>query len=218
MRVLDVGTGNGRYARAITEAGGSAIALDLSLGMLREVNRSWARVTADAETLPFASASIDGIIAAHMLYHLAHPQRALAQFARVLATDGVLVATTNTEIHLAEMRHLWEELLHDQGLDPIDPNLALMNLELPIDRLLADAHAVFGHVESRLLTSSLRCDDPSVVIGYVASTTAAMATSELGYDLLTPFGDRVRTLIEHDGAFEVTTQVMLVRCGRPRLL
>ena len=216
MRALDVGTGDGRYAHTISEDGGSAIALDLSLGMLKGVGGTWTRVVADAETLPFASASIDRIVAAHMLYHLARPQQALAQFARVLTPDGVFIATSNTEAHLQEMRRLWDELLNDRGLNTQDPNLALMNLELPVDRLLADARTTFHQVESRLLTSSLCCDNAEALVAYAASTTAAMTTSELGYDLLTPFGDKVRALIQCDGAFNVTTQVILVRCTDPR--
>jgi cyclopropane fatty-acyl-phospholipid synthase-like methyltransferase len=64
MRALDVGTGDGRYGHAISKDGGSAIALDLSLGMLKGVGGTWTRVAADAEMLPFASASIDRIVAA----------------------------------------------------------------------------------------------------------------------------------------------------------
>ncbi len=215
LKILDVGTGDGRYARAIARSGANVTALDLSLGMVSEVEGVWARLCADAQRLPFRDGSIDRLIAAHMLYHLARPEHALAEFARVLTANGVTVVTSNTERHLSEMARIWNESLMVQGLDPTDSNFALRNLELPVDRLLADLEVTFGRVESRLLTSSLRCDEVEPVVRYVASTTAAMTTSELGHDVVTPFGEQVRRFIERDGGFEVTTEVVLISCTEP---
>jgi SAM-dependent methyltransferase len=48
----------------------------------------------DAEAMPFADGHFDLIIANHLLEHVRHPERALAEFARCLAPGGVLIAQT----------------------------------------------------------------------------------------------------------------------------
>ena len=54
---------------------------------------------------PFDDGAFDVVIANHMLYHVPAPQRAVAEFARVLRPDGLLMAATNGPRHL---RQLWE--------------------------------------------------------------------------------------------------------------
>jgi SAM-dependent methyltransferase len=48
----------------------------------------------DAEAIAFPDASFDLIIANHLLEHVRHPERALAEFARCLAPGGMLIAQT----------------------------------------------------------------------------------------------------------------------------
>ncbi len=48
----------------------------------------------DAEAIDFEDGRFDLIIANHLLEHVRHPERALAEFARCLAPGGVLIAQT----------------------------------------------------------------------------------------------------------------------------
>ncbi|WP_298210042.1 class I SAM-dependent methyltransferase [Ferrimicrobium sp.] len=217
LRVLDVGSGNGRHARSLTRAGGRVLATDLSKGMLTSVETAWAKAQADAEALPIATGSFDRILAAHMLYHLPHPQHAIEEFARVLNSAGKLVITSTAEAHLVEARLLWSELLDERGLDTTNSDLSLTNIELPTDRLLTYVRQHFIDVNYELLTSSIIVTEPEVLVAYAASTTAAVATEELGYNLLPAFGDRIRKHIERDGEYRLTTQVVLVTATRGRL-
>jgi len=105
-RVLEVGAGPGEMsARIAAELSAQVVAIDLSprmveLARARDVD---ARV-ADVEELPFDEESFDVVLAAWMLYHLRDLDRGLSEIARVLRPRGRLVAVTNSERHLEEIR------------------------------------------------------------------------------------------------------------------
>jgi ubiquinone/menaquinone biosynthesis C-methylase UbiE len=59
---------------------------------------------ADVQELPFADDSFDVVAAMWMLYHVPDVQRGLAEIARVLRPGGILVAVTNGDEHVAQLR------------------------------------------------------------------------------------------------------------------
>src|SRR5262249_53734117 len=73
------------------------------------------RVECDACALPFPDACFDGILAINMLHHVIEPARATAEFARVLAPDGLLVAVDPRRGAAGELA---KRLL--RGRDPAD--------------------------------------------------------------------------------------------------
>ena len=107
-KVLEVGPGPGELsARIAAELGAEVVALDVSERMV-ELARGRgvdARV-GDVQSLPFAAAAFDTVVAAWMLYHVPDLDRGLEEIARVLAPGGHLVAVTNSELHLEEARML----------------------------------------------------------------------------------------------------------------
>jgi malonyl-CoA O-methyltransferase len=111
-RVLDVGSGPGLGARALAARFPDAhvVALDLSLPMLRAAARhageppAFARVAGDAQALPIADASIDLIHSNLCLQWCDDPGLAIAEFARVLRPDGLLLFTTFAPATLWELR------------------------------------------------------------------------------------------------------------------
>src|SRR5215210_5060005 len=83
-------------------AGWTVALADLSVGMLEEARRQlrapprrFGLVNLDAQALPFALASVDAVIANHMLYHVPDRQRAYAEIRRALRPGGHLYAATN---------------------------------------------------------------------------------------------------------------------------
>jgi len=115
-RLVELGGGTGdlwveNQSRILT---GWAITMsDASVGMVSharqrlsssEVALTFAVV--DAQALPFATASIDAVIANHMLYHVPDQSRALAEIQRVLKPGGRLYASTVGQRHLAEIADL----------------------------------------------------------------------------------------------------------------
>jgi demethylmenaquinone methyltransferase/2-methoxy-6-polyprenyl-1,4-benzoquinol methylase len=88
-RLLDVGGGTGRAARAIDAP--SRIVLDASGRMLRRVPDGVDAVRGDARELPVRDGSIDGVLIVDAYHHLPDPERVLEACARALRPGGVLV-------------------------------------------------------------------------------------------------------------------------------
>ncbi len=87
------------------ELGAAVVAVDSSERMV-ELARARgvdARV-GDVQELHFGDGEFDCAVAAWMLYHVPEVDRALDELARVLRPGGALVAVTNFEDHLAELK------------------------------------------------------------------------------------------------------------------
>jgi ubiquinone/menaquinone biosynthesis C-methylase UbiE len=99
-RLLDLGTGTGRYALAAAGHSARVVGVDASPAMLGIARSRLAlHVAADAvelvrgdvARLPFADASFDAAVAVTSLCFVADPHAALAEVRRVLRPDGRLV-------------------------------------------------------------------------------------------------------------------------------
>jgi malonyl-CoA O-methyltransferase len=115
-RVLDVGAGTGRAARALQKRYRKAevIALDLAPGMLRHAKQRgslWRPircVCADAEALPLASQSCDMVFSNFTLQWCHDLDRVFAECMRVLRPEGLLMFSTLGPDTLHELRRSWE--------------------------------------------------------------------------------------------------------------
>ncbi len=91
MRVLDVATGPGYVAARASERGASAVGVDIAQPMValaRKLHPTIEFREADAERLPFADESFDAVLGNFVILHLAQPEQATAEFARVLRPGG----------------------------------------------------------------------------------------------------------------------------------
>jgi ubiquinone/menaquinone biosynthesis C-methylase UbiE len=165
-RILDIGCGPGWFWLAAAKSLPERLALtlsDLSAGMVAEAMercrtlRAWSVTAqeADASRLPFADESFDGVVAMHMLYHLADPEAGIAEMFRVLKPGGWLALTTNGA---GNMRELYE-LTTAFGSAPADPAGAAFGYDAA-ERLM---RACFGNVGMEQHPASLRASDPEDV-------------------------------------------------------
>jgi ubiquinone/menaquinone biosynthesis C-methylase UbiE len=95
-RVLDVATGPGWVAAHAGERGASVVGIDVAEAMIaraRNAHPGLAFRRADAHELPFEDASFDAVVGNLAVMHLSRPERALAEFARVLRPGGRLALT-----------------------------------------------------------------------------------------------------------------------------
>jgi SAM-dependent methyltransferase len=101
MSILDVGCGPGYVSAAAAERGAKPIGLDFSAEMIAIAQKMFPRIEfrqGDAQNLPFPDASFDRVVANFALLHLADPERACAEAARVLKPGGKFGFTTWAKI------------------------------------------------------------------------------------------------------------------------
>ena len=91
VRLLDIATGPGYVAAAAAARGARVLGVDFSAPMVaraRELNPAIEFQEGDAEELSFSDASFDAVVMNFGILHLARPERAMKQAARVLKPDG----------------------------------------------------------------------------------------------------------------------------------
>lgn len=98
IRVLDIGTGPGFFSIILTELGYRVTAVDYTSSMLEEARRNAGTLAEkitfrqmNAEELTFPDGTFDVIVSRNLTWNLHHPEKAYAQWVRVLASGGLLL-------------------------------------------------------------------------------------------------------------------------------
>lgn len=163
-RVLEVGGGPGELAARIAEAlDCEVVMLDVSPRMVElAVGRGVDARVGDVQRLPFDDECFDCAVAAWMLFHVPDIDRGLAELARVLLPGGRLVAVTNAESHLHELRSIagdaaWERpFTRENGAEIIGRHFDR------VERRDADGWVTIDdHETVRLFIASLDGGEPS---------------------------------------------------------
>jgi SAM-dependent methyltransferase len=107
-RLLDLGCGAGRHAFEAARRGAEVVALDTDHGELQQVSAIAAAMSeagelqcpasitpaaGDATAMPFPDGRFDIVVAAEVLEHIPHDQRAISEIARVLTPGGIAAVT-----------------------------------------------------------------------------------------------------------------------------
>jgi len=217
--VLEVGCGPGwvwEQSNTPVPAGVTLTLTDYSDGMVAEAlarvgpTGRYASVEgrqADAQHVPFADASFDRVVANHMLYHLPDPARGVAELARVVRDDGLVIAATNGRRH---MRELWEIRADIFDLVSVDQTVDVFGAESGF-AIMRDH---FDDVRWLQANDALRCTDPEDVLAYVCSTPPAEDASSEQLRQLTDAVGRAFEL--GGGTMTITKDVGCFVCRSPR--
>jgi len=168
--VLECGTGTGRFWDNTQVPDSAVLTLtDLSPGMVEAAvanARARGRTAVsgrecDVQALPFDGASFDVAIANHMLYHVPDPDLGVAELARVLRPDGVLLASTNGYGHMAVVKEVLAEVFEDHG----DRLYEVFGIDTGEARLRRSFASVSWHAYD----NDLMVDDPAMLLAYCRS-------------------------------------------------
>ena len=211
-RVLDVGAGSGGVWR---EDGGRHAAsvmlscVDRSPAMLAEARARGVPcrriAAADALALPFADASYDALLAAHMLYHVPARDRALTEMRRVLRPGGRLYVATNEWTHLIELRELAGRFGLGGSTFRVGRTEEAFDLESAVDEIFA----VFGPVRVASRRSRLEITEVAPAVDYVRSVLPERGARD--EEALAAFASELGRRIERAGAFETVACAGVVR-------
>jgi ubiquinone/menaquinone biosynthesis C-methylase UbiE len=170
-RVLEVGGGPGELsARIVQELGCEVVMVDISPRMVElAVERGVDARVGDVQQLPFPDGAFDCAVAAWVLFHVPALDHGLSELARVLRPGGRLMAVTNAERHMQELRAIagkaaWERVFtRENGAAQIERH--------------------FDHVERRDADGWATIEDHETVQRFVASLDAAEPVELAPYEL-----------------------------------
>jgi SAM-dependent methyltransferase len=144
VTIADLGAGEGSFALLLAQRAKHVIAVDSSARMI-DVGRAEARRNhisnidfrlGDMEDIPIGAGEVDLVWVSQSLHHALHPERALAEAARILAPGGRVVILDLARHRFEEAR----ELYADEWLGFSESDLESML-----------AHAGFTQIETTLV-------------------------------------------------------------------
>jgi SAM-dependent methyltransferase len=140
---LDLGCGEGRFARALAAEGHRVTGVDVApelIELARRADPGGAYAVADAEELPFDEGAFDLVVAFNVLSCVGNLEQAVAEAARVLAAGGRLCASVVHPLYTSGRREGdgWlveryaEERLHTERVRRGEAELTFANVHRPL--------------------------------------------------------------------------------------
>jgi SAM-dependent methyltransferase len=203
-RILEIGCGTGllwQKNRARINSTWRIVLTDLSFGMLatsRETGITASSAETDAQSIPFADATFDAIIANHMLYHVPDLPRALAEFQRVLKPGGKLFAATNGSNHLDELKNWVSEYVSAEHSPLINQNITK---QFSLDNGTEQLGIFFNHVERFDFPDALVVTEVEPLIAY---TTSGFIGTMIKPEQIDALRQSATERIMRDGAIRIT--------------
>jgi SAM-dependent methyltransferase len=213
--ILECGCGTGRFWEADAVPRALQLTLtDLSPGMVDEAvararSEGFTAIdgrACDVQSLPFNDESFDIAIANHMLYHVPDPDRAVAELARVVRPDGVLLAATNGFGHMREINDVIAEVF--EGTSGGEGLYDIFGIDTGEARLREQFASVVWHA----FDNDLVVDDPRPVVAYGLSFPPGEFATEAERGA---YESAVAARFV-DGRLRIRTRAGVFVCTRPR--
>jgi ubiquinone/menaquinone biosynthesis C-methylase UbiE len=119
--MLDVASGPGYAAVEAARRGASVVGIDIAEAMVALAARLHPQVefrVANAEALPFPDSSFDAVVGNFLMLHLSRPEKAAAEFFRVLAPGGRLALTVWDVPERARLFGVFLDAIAEAGATP----------------------------------------------------------------------------------------------------
>jgi ubiquinone/menaquinone biosynthesis C-methylase UbiE len=148
----------------------------------------------DAQSIPLPDASVDAVIANHMLYHVPDRTRAFSEIRRVLKSTGTFYAATNGLPHLREISQLQQRF----GVgDDISVHSEAFRLENGKEQLTP----WFSHVTMRRYEDGLRVTEADPLVAFILSQSDAYQADDSRMEALRAF---VEEELAQKGVVQIT--------------
>jgi ubiquinone/menaquinone biosynthesis C-methylase UbiE len=152
-RVADLGCGSGVFAALLEQRGCHAVGLDISPKLIEIGRQTLPNVEfleGDVESLPFSTASFDGILLSGIVHHLPDPKPCAAEVFRVLRPGGRFVAFDPNRMN----PFMW---LYRDRSSPFYSSVGVTANERPVfARAVAEAFRAAGFTVNTEYLSNLR--------------------------------------------------------------
>jgi SAM-dependent methyltransferase len=225
MRVLDVASGPGYIAAGAEARGAHAIGIDFAADMVAEARRRYPKIEfreGDAENLAFDTASLDAVVCAFGILHIADPDKAIAEAFRVLRPDGRFAFT----VWAGPDRHDFFAIVlkaleaHGNMQVSLPPAPPIFRFSEPVECRKALTQAGFVDASVRELALKWRAPSIEAILDCIYKST--VRTSML-LERQTPAAlDRIHQAIRdnaerfaHDGAYEIAWPAVLAAARKP---
>ncbi|QCX76144.1 Demethylrebeccamycin-D-glucose O-methyltransferase [Streptomyces sp. YIM 121038] len=214
-RVVDVGCGNGRFIKRLRQDRPDLelLGLDIAPGILADV--PGAVTVADVARLPLGTASVNAALALHMLYHAPDIAQAVRELSRVVTSDGLLIASTNSDRDKAELDELWMRAAGDVLGTGRGPARISLSARFSLEKAPFFLGEEFGRVETIELPGTITVRDAGPVVAHMASYQAWADQHDVPF---TAVVERARTIVDEHiarhGAFEIHCLGGILVCCR----
>jgi len=167
--LLDIGCGTGRITRKLTEYANRVWAVDLAEGMCQFARQHTTRpvnwLVGDAEALPLADESMDGVFSSMALQWCEPVSTALQQVYRVLKPGSRGVLALLNEGALTELNQCWLKVDLQRHVNLYDSHNTLVQqaLDVGFDVEAEEKNYVTYHQDLRQLLGSIKAIGANVV-------------------------------------------------------
>jgi SAM-dependent methyltransferase len=226
-RVLDIATGPGYLAAGSARRGASVVGIDIAHEMLQVARRLHPGIDfrhADAERLPFPDDAFDAVVGNFAILHFAHPERALAEFGRVLAPGGMVALSTWDAPERCRLAGVFVDAVAEVGAPPPaevppGPSFFRFSSDTELTALLAG----IGLVEIKIQTVPFTHFAPSAdalwhgLLGGTVRTRALVhgQPAQTQRQIRAAF-DRIVRPYRRDGGLEMPVSVKVAAARKPR--
>jgi ubiquinone/menaquinone biosynthesis C-methylase UbiE len=228
IRMLDVASGPGYAAVEGAVRGASVVGIDIAAAMVTLAARLHPQVefrVGNAEALPFPDNAFDAAVGNFVMLHLAHPERAAAEFFRVVAPGGRLALTVWDVPERTRLFGVFLDAVAEAGAEapedvPAGPPFFRFSDDAEFTRLLREQK--FEGVDVETITFSADVSSPDALWqGLLAGTVRTSAliqrqSEEMQRRIYTAF-TRVLEPYRVGQRFELPVAVKLASGTKPAL-
>jgi SAM-dependent methyltransferase len=215
-RLLDVGTGPGYVAAAAADREATAVGVDVAPAMValaRTLHPRVGFVHGDAEDLQFDDDSFDAVVGNFALPHLGRPERAVAEFLRLLSPGGRVALSTWNVPAASRLPGVFFDAVQEVGAAPppglpIGPPFYHYADEAEFTALLSDAGLVDVTVSTVAFTYRFVGDlFDCLVDGTVRARALVVGQPEATQARVRVVLDRLIAEYARDGGFDMPISV-----------